>query len=245
MTLSLSGVISVSASEWASRVRWVSNPGVSTIRKSACPSTSIDRLAEQVELELLVFLDRVRAGQRQVVMGGVRQFEVARLRPVAAVLDVVGEGLLAAVDVDRGDAEALIEQVDREMEGGRGLARAALLIADDNDMRPRAIHWLLQTCPDAKTEAKPRFGSRVQFDTSMIELRRFRGLRCALSACRECRVAQMQAEPRQFFGESRSSPPRRSPPRSRSGGASFGLKIAPSLERPLGARRRRGPGRAP
>ena len=59
-------------------------------------------------------------------MCGVRQLQVALLRPVPAVLDVVGEGLLAGIDVDRGDFVALIEEVDREMEAGGGLARPAL-----------------------------------------------------------------------------------------------------------------------
>src|SRR5690606_38184005 len=44
------------------------------------------------------------------------------------------------VDVDGGDPEALVQQVDREVEGGRGFARPALLVAHDNDMRPGAVH---------------------------------------------------------------------------------------------------------
>src|SRR5689334_721316 len=74
-----------------------------------------DRLTEQVELELLVLLDRIRARQWQVIMGGVRDLQFARLRPVAPVFHILGEGLLAAIDVNRSNAESLVEQVDREV----------------------------------------------------------------------------------------------------------------------------------
>src|SRR5260370_10095903 len=46
--LSLSGVISVSAIEWASRVRWVSDPAVSTTMKSWVCSTAVSASTNSV-----------------------------------------------------------------------------------------------------------------------------------------------------------------------------------------------------
>jgi hypothetical protein len=97
-------------------------------------------LPEEVKLELLVLLYGVRACHRQVVVRRMRQLQVVRLRPVAPVAYVLGERLLARVDVDRSDAKALVEQVDGEVKRRGRLARAAFFIADDNDMRPAAVH---------------------------------------------------------------------------------------------------------
>lgn len=150
--LSLSGVISVSASECARRVRWVSKAGRVDDQEVGNAFDLHHCLTEEIELEVLVFLDRVRARERQMIVRRMRQLQVARLRPAPAVLHVVGEGLLAGIDVDRGDLEALIQQINGEMESGRGLARAALLIADNYDMRARNAPR--PPCPPRKTWAK-------------------------------------------------------------------------------------------
>ena len=47
MKLSFSGVSSVSAQVWASRLRWVSLPGVSTITKSAAPTAGSSAAASR------------------------------------------------------------------------------------------------------------------------------------------------------------------------------------------------------
>ena len=52
-----------------------------------------------------------------------------------AVLDIAGEGALAAVGVDGGDALTGLEEGHRDMHGGGGLAGAALLVAEDDDVR--------------------------------------------------------------------------------------------------------------
>ena len=51
-----------------------------------------------------------------------------------AVGNVFAQSALAAVHVDDGDAEAFLHQTDGEVHGDCGFARAALFIADDNNM---------------------------------------------------------------------------------------------------------------
>jgi hypothetical protein len=64
--------------------------------------------------------------------------------PGAPVLDVVGEALLAAVEIDGGDALPCLEQRHRDMHCGGRLARTALLIAEHHDMRGlrSLLDWL-------------------------------------------------------------------------------------------------------
>src|ERR1019366_3163325 len=55
-------------------------------------------------------------------------------RPGASVVDVAGEALLAAIEIDGGDALAGLHQGDGDMQGGGGFTGTALLIAQHNDM---------------------------------------------------------------------------------------------------------------
>ena len=66
-----------------------------------------------------------------------REFEIeaGAARPGAPVVDVAGEALLPAIEVDGGDALAGFHQGDGDMQGGGGFARTALLVAQHNDMR--------------------------------------------------------------------------------------------------------------
>src|SRR5205814_1397348 len=56
-------------------------------------------------------------------------------RAVAAVVDIAGEGALAAVEVDRRNALARLEQRDRDMHRGGRFSRAALFVAQHDDVR--------------------------------------------------------------------------------------------------------------
>ena len=49
--------------------------------------------------------------------------------------DVAGETLLAAVEIDGGDALAGLHQGNSDMQGGGGFSRTALLVAQHDDMR--------------------------------------------------------------------------------------------------------------
>ena len=98
------------------------------------------RLLEQAELGALVLAQGIPTRQRQMKMGGVGDGEAVLPGPVAAVAHIPGHGLLAAVDVDRGDLEALVEQIDGQMEGHGRLARPALLIADHDHMHALPRH---------------------------------------------------------------------------------------------------------
>ena len=59
----------------------------------------------------------------------------ARVRPVAAVLDVMGEASLAGIEIDGGDALAGLQQRDSDMHGRGRLSRSAFFVAKDDDMR--------------------------------------------------------------------------------------------------------------
>ena len=65
-----------------------------------------------------------------------RQFEIeaGAARPGASVVDITGEALLAAIEIDGGDALAGFHQGNRDMQGGSGFPRTALLIAQHNYM---------------------------------------------------------------------------------------------------------------
>jgi hypothetical protein len=52
----------------------------------------------------------------------------------------VREGLLAAIDVDAGDAIALVQQVDGKVKSGGGFTRTAFLIAHNNDVNALPCH---------------------------------------------------------------------------------------------------------
>jgi hypothetical protein len=55
--------------------------------------------------------------------------------PTPAVIDVAGKALLAAIEIDGGDALAGFHQGDGDMQRGGGFARTALLVAQHNDLR--------------------------------------------------------------------------------------------------------------
>ena len=79
----------------------------------------VDRGGEIVELRRFVVRDQRAVAARDAVMR--RQFEIEPgvLRPGLAVLDVMGEALLARVEVDRGDPLARLQQRDRDMHRDR------------------------------------------------------------------------------------------------------------------------------
>jgi hypothetical protein len=66
-----------------------------------------------------------------------RQFQIDLIppRPAAPALDIMGEGLLPAVQVDGCDALASLQQRNGDVHRDGGFARAALLITDHDDMR--------------------------------------------------------------------------------------------------------------
>ena len=57
--------------------------------------------------------------------------------PGAPILDVVGEALLPRVEIDGGDPLPDIHQGDGDVHGGGRFARAALLVAEHDDVRGR------------------------------------------------------------------------------------------------------------
>ena len=68
-----------------------------------------------------------------------RHFELdaGARRPVAPVLDVMGEALLPRIEIDGRDPLPGIHQGDRDMHRGGRFARAAFLVAEHDDVRGR------------------------------------------------------------------------------------------------------------
>jgi hypothetical protein len=100
---------------------------------------------------------------RLVARGGDRSMARHRqLKPLAlgkggTVLDVAREGALPGVEIDRGDPAAVVQQRHDDMHGGGRLARAALLVADHQHVRPpRRAHRL--RLDDAGVGSRPERG---------------------------------------------------------------------------------------
>ena len=98
-----------------------------------------DRLGEQRELMRLVGAHVVGFAAPHRAMA--RQLDRPRgvARPRTAILEEAGQRLLAGVEVDAGDLAAGLEQRHREMDRDRRFARAALLVADHDDVRAAEI----------------------------------------------------------------------------------------------------------
>ena len=67
----------------------------------------------------VVLLELERRALRDAKMNRDLQVEARALGPGAPVIDVVGEALLARVEVDRGDPLASLQQRDRDMHRNR------------------------------------------------------------------------------------------------------------------------------
>ena len=67
-------------------------------------------------------------------MLGKFKIEPGAVCPGAPVVDVMRKALLAAIEINGGDALTGFHQGDGDMQGGGGFTLTALLVAQDNDM---------------------------------------------------------------------------------------------------------------
>ena len=98
----------------------------------------LDRLhgrGEFSELAGLVLIEPDALAQRHAMMA--RQFQRAAdaASPDAAALDMMGETLLARIEVDGRDPPPGLEQRHGDMDGEGGLSGAALFAGDDDHVR--------------------------------------------------------------------------------------------------------------
>ncbi len=104
----------------------------------------------QAQVERVLALRQVggiHLGQVAVVGGRQRQPGAGKIG--AAVLDIAAKAFLPQVKVQRTDTVAHPHQGGRHMHAGGGLARSALFVPDNDDMRhdrPRAPHWSIRAC---------------------------------------------------------------------------------------------------
>src|SRR6266403_610407 len=90
---------------------------------------------ELLEFARFVLGDLHGLAELDAAMHGDFEIEAGAARPGASVVDVTGETLLAAVEIDGGDALAGFHQGNGDVQGGGGFSRTALLVAEHNDMR--------------------------------------------------------------------------------------------------------------
>src|SRR5664279_5722344 len=91
-----------------------------------------DSLREVGEFLRLVGFQRIALGPLHAVMRRQIKRDARALAPGAAVLDVMGETFLPAVEIDGRHALAGLEQRDRNVQSSRGLTRAAFLVAEND-----------------------------------------------------------------------------------------------------------------
>src|SRR5262245_27782871 len=94
-----------------------------------------DGFGKAGKLQGLVLLQARAVGARDVVMRGNLELEPAPRGPGAPALHVMRKRLLPGVEIDGGDALAGLQQADRDMHAGRGLAGAPLLVSEHDHVR--------------------------------------------------------------------------------------------------------------
>src|SRR5262245_12624882 len=96
---------------------------------------SSDRGREVFKLLSLVGFERIAFSAQDAIVR--RQFKryARTLGPSAAIVDVVGEALLARVEINRCNALPGLQKRDRNMQSGRRLSRTALLVSENDNVR--------------------------------------------------------------------------------------------------------------
>jgi hypothetical protein len=89
---------------------------------------------ELLELGRFVVGDLHGLAKLDAVMHGEFEIEAGTAGPGAPIADVTGETLLPAVEIDRGNPLAGLQQGDGNMQRGGGFAGTAFLIAQHDDM---------------------------------------------------------------------------------------------------------------
>src|SRR5262249_59477957 len=93
-----------------------------------------DRIRELQQLGILVVGDVHGEPGLDAAMHRQLEVETSAPGPGLAVVDVAGETLLAAVEVEGGDPLAGFHQGDSDVQGGGGFSRTALFVAQHNDV---------------------------------------------------------------------------------------------------------------
>lgn len=94
-----------------------------------------DRLHELKELGILVLSDLHGFAELDAAMRRQLKIELGPARPGRTVVDVAREALLAAVEVNGGDALAGLQERNCDVQGGGRFAGSALFIAEHDDVR--------------------------------------------------------------------------------------------------------------
>ena len=161
--LSFSGVISVSAWEWPMRDRPVSLPGVSMTMKSQSAELGQRRVEARAVLGLAAAIAESSAAARQMgIWRRQRQRQLGRRRPAGS------RNSGSACPGGHRDrccrrVMAVAQQRHDHMHGGGRFARAALLVAENDDMRLArgrggafAVRTVMPAAPRPRCRGTPR-----------------------------------------------------------------------------------------
>src|SRR3982074_2064479 len=99
-----------------------------------CPLNRAHRIHELLEFGGFVVGDLHGLAKLDAAMYRELESEAGAACPGVSVVDVTGEALLAAIEIDGGDALAGFHQGNGDMQGGGGFTRTTLLIAEHNDV---------------------------------------------------------------------------------------------------------------
>ena len=91
-------------------------------------------LGETAQFFRFVFEGAVMATADQMVMGGMGNGKLVLARPVAAVFEIARQAQLPRIEIDARNSMTAVEQMDDDVHRRGRLARAALLVAADNDI---------------------------------------------------------------------------------------------------------------
>src|ERR1019366_149614 len=107
---------------------------VTGVQTCALPIYRAHRIHELLKFGRFIVGDLHGVAELDAAMHRDFEIEAGAACPGAPVVDVTGEALLPAIEIDGGDALTGFHQGNGDMQGGGGLARTALLIAQHNDM---------------------------------------------------------------------------------------------------------------
>src|ERR1700682_2641018 len=94
-----------------------------------------DRFHELEKFGIFIVRDLHRLTELDAEMDGEFETQTGAARPGLPIRDVAGKTLLAAIEIDGGDALTGFHQGNSDMQSGGGFSRTALLVAEHDYMR--------------------------------------------------------------------------------------------------------------
>jgi hypothetical protein len=106
------------------------------VAAGACRRRPRRRFRPAIELRVEI----VVLGGIERLVDGDRELDLQPLDRARAVVEIASQSALARVEIDRGDLAPRRGERDGAVDGGGGLAGAALFVGENDEMRPAASH---------------------------------------------------------------------------------------------------------